>query len=155
MASTITDADLTVTITETVTLNGSNQGASNTLTIANVDEVFKRIVHCTNGQTTTVLTFNDDNHGAAGAIDTQNAKYIRITNKDNAENIEVAVVGAATLYQVKVGPGESHILSSPDDLMLAEADTSPSFGTMADVASIQVQPTGSAIVDVEVFVASV
>ena len=37
--------------------------------------------------------------------------------------------------------------------MLAEADTSPSFGTMADLASIQVNPGGNAI-DVEVFVAS-
>ena len=155
MATTIVNADMTVTITENVTLNGSNQGATNTLTIASVDEIFKRIVHCTNGQTTTVLTFNDDNHGAAGAIDTQNAKYIRITNKDNADSVELAVVGAATLYQVTLGPGASHILGSPDDLMLAEADTSPSFGTMADIASIQVQPTGSAIVDVEVFVASV
>ena len=37
--------------------------------------------------------------------------------------------------------------------MLAEADTSPSFGTMADLASLQVNPAGNAI-DVEVFVAS-
>jgi len=39
--------------------------------------------------------------------------------------------------------------------MLAEAYTSPSFGTMADLASIQVRPTGSAVVDIEIFVASI
>ena len=39
-------------------------------------------------------------------------------------------------------------------MMLAEADTSPSFGTMADIASLQVDPAGN-IVDVEVFIASV
>jgi hypothetical protein len=39
--------------------------------------------------------------------------------------------------------------------MLAEADTSPSFGTMVDLVSIQVKPTGSAVVDIEVFVASI
>ena len=44
---------------------------------------------------------------------------------------------------------------SPDDLMLAEADTSPSFGTMADIASIQVQPVSSSPVDIEILVASV
>ena len=37
--------------------------------------------------------------------------------------------------------------------MLAEADTSPSFGTMRDLASIQVYP--AATLDVEIFVASV
>ena len=38
--------------------------------------------------------------------------------------------------------------------MLAEADTSPSFGTMADIASIQVNPAGNDV-DVEILVASV
>ena len=37
--------------------------------------------------------------------------------------------------------------------MLAEADTSPSFGTMADVASLQVNPGGNAV-SLEVFTAS-
>ena len=63
-------------------------------------------------------------------------------------------MGAAKLYQVTLRPGESHILVTPDDLMLAEADTSPSFGTMADLASIQANPAGNNI-DLEVFVASV
>jgi len=37
--------------------------------------------------------------------------------------------------------------------MLAEEDTSPSFGTMADLTSLQVNP--AATLDVEIFVASV
>ena len=37
--------------------------------------------------------------------------------------------------------------------MLSEADTSPSFGTMDDVKSLQINPGGNAV-DVEVFVAS-
>ena len=148
-------ATLTVTHTESLVLNGSQQGGTNTFTIASVDEVFKRIVNCAASNTTTVLTFAAANHTSAGAIDIDDAKYVRITNRDGTNAIELAIVGAATLYQVILHPGQSHILGAPDDLMLAEADTSPSFGTMADIASIQVQPTGSAIVDVEVFVASV
>ena len=46
------------------------------------------------------------------------------------------------------------MLGNPEALMLAEADTSPSFGTMADLASIQINPGGNAV-DVEVFVASI
>ena len=153
MASTISASTLTVKITESVTLNGSDQGATNTLTISSINEVFKRIVTCTASQTTTLLTFNADVHGAAGAIDLQDAKYIRITNKDDTNALELAVVGAATLYQVELAAGESHVLGNPEALMLAEADTSPSFGTMANLGSIQVNP-GSNAIDVEVFVAS-
>jgi hypothetical protein len=155
MATTITNATLTVTITESVNLKSYDQGASNVMTISGINEIFKRIVSCTNGQTTTILTFNDNNYGAAGAIDTQNAKYIRITNLDDAEPVELAVVGAATLYQITLAAYENHVLGTPSALMLAEADTTPSFGTMADIASIQVKPVGSAVVDIEVFVASV
>tara|TARA_B100000029_G_scaffold431467_1_gene443085 strand:+ start:649 stop:1116 length:468 start_codon:yes stop_codon:yes gene_type:complete len=154
MTSTVTAATLTVKITETITLNGSDQGATNTMTIASVNEVMKRIVTCVNGQTTTVLTFNSNAYGAAGALDTEDAKYIRLTNLDDTESVEIAVVTGATLYQVTLRAGESHVLGSPSVCMLAEADTSPSFGTMADLASIQVRPTGSATVDIEVFVAS-
>ena len=154
MTSTVTAATLTVKITETITLNGSDQGATNTMTIASVNEVMKRIVTCGNGQTTTVLTFNSNAYGAAGALDTEDAKYIRLTNLDNTESVEIAVVTGATLYQVTLRAGESHVLGSPSVCMLAAASTSPTFGTMADLASIQVRPTGSATVDIEVFVAS-
>jgi len=155
MASTVTAATMTVTLTESISLNGVDQGGTNTLTIASINEVMKRIVTCVNGETTTVLTFNSNAYGAAGALDTEDAKYIRLTNLDDTESVEIAVVTAATLYQVTLRAGESHILGSPDDLMLAEADTSPSFGTMADLVSIQVKPTGSAVVDIEIFVASI
>jgi hypothetical protein len=80
-------------------------------------------------------------------------RYIRLTNLDSSNAVELAVVGAATLYQVKLGAGESHVLGSADDLMLSEADTSPSFGTMADLGSIQVNPGGNAV-SVELFIAS-
>tara|TARA_Y100000401_G_C8299947_1_gene213486 strand:- start:17 stop:481 length:465 start_codon:yes stop_codon:yes gene_type:complete len=154
MATTISNATMTVTITESVSLNGAQQGATNTLSIASIDEIFKRIVTCPASNTTTILSFNADVHGAAGAVDLQDCKYIRVTNKDDTNALELAVVGAATLYQVELAAGESHILGNPEALMLAEADTSPSFGTMADLGSIQVNPGGNAI-DVELFVASV
>tara|TARA_R100000995_G_C3456396_1_gene110805 strand:- start:410 stop:856 length:447 start_codon:yes stop_codon:yes gene_type:complete len=145
-------ADLTVTLTESVTLQGESRGSTNTLTIGSVESTLERIVTCTASNTTTIAVFNSNVHGAAGAIDIEDTKYIRVTNLDSTNAIELAVVGAATLYQVALKAGESHILGSPDDLMLAEADTSPSFGTMADLGSIQVNP-GSNAVKVELFIA--
>ena len=145
-------ADLTVTLTESVTLQGESRGSTNTLTIGSVESTLERIVTCPASNTTTIAVFNSNVHGAAGAIDIEDTKYIRVTNLDSTNALELAVVGAATLYQVALKAGESHILGSPDDLMLAEADTSPSFGTMADLGSIQVNPGGNAI-KVELFVA--
>ena len=154
MATTISNATLTVTITESLTLNSYDQGSSNVWTVANCNEAFKRILSCVNGQNTTIATFDSNNHDSGSPIDVEDAKYVRVTNLDASESVELAVVGAATLYQVTLPPYSSHILASPSVCMLAEADTSPSFGTMADVASLIVRPTGSAVVDIEVFVAS-
>ena len=145
-------ADLTVTLTESVTLQGETKGSTNTLTIGSVESTLERIVTCPASQTTTMVTFAASVHTSVHALDVDDTKYIRITNLDASNAIELAIVGAATLYQVILRAGESHILGCPDDLMLAEADTSPSFGTMADVASIQVNP-GTNAVKMELFVA--
>ena len=153
MASTITNATLTVVVTETLSLGGTQYGGEKTLEISNINEVFKRIVKCSASQTTTIATFNGNAFASDNAIDLEDAKYIRVTNLDDTNPIELAIVGAATLYQVRLAAGESHILGAPDDLMLAEADTSPSFGTMADISSIQVNPAANDV-DMEIFIAS-
>ena len=154
MASTITNATLSVTITEQLSLGGTEYGGTKTLEIADINEVFKRIVKCAASQTTTVATFNGNAFASDNAIDLEDAKYIRVTNLDDTNPVELAIVGAATLYQIRLAAGESHILGAPDDLMLAEADTSPSFGTMADISSVQVNPASNDV-DVEILVASV
>ena len=146
-------ATLKVKIQEDIILGNQDYGSKRILEISSIDEINKRIVTCPASQTTTIAVFNSNAYGAAGAIDIEDSKYIRITNLDASNAVELAVVGAATLYQVKLGAGESHVLGSADDLMLSEADTSPSFGTMADLGSIQVYPGGNAV-SVELFIAS-
>ena len=146
-------ATLKVKLQEDIVLSNQDYGSKRTLEIASIDEVMKRIVTCAASQTTTVAVFNSNAYGAAGAVDIEDSKYIRITNLDSSNAVELAVVGAATLYQVNLAAGQSHILGSADGLMLSEADTSPSFGTMADLGSIQVNPGGNAV-DVELFIAS-
>ena len=146
-------ATLKVKIQEDIVLGNQDYGSKRILEIGSINEIMKRVVTCAASQTTTIGVFNSNAYGAAGAIDIEDSRYIRITNLDSSNSVELAVVGAATLYQVKVGAGQSHVLGSADDLMLSEADTSPSFGTMADLGSIQVNP-GSNAVSVEIFVAS-
>ena len=146
-------ADLTTTLSESVTLNGAVRGTTNTVTTTGINNVYERIVTCTNAQTTYLASFDSNSYGSAVQLDLQDVRYIRVTNLDATNSLELAVVGAATLYQVLLKAGQSHILCAADDVMLAEADTSPSFGTMADLTSLQVKP--AATLDVEIFVASV
>ena len=146
-------ATLKVKIQEDIILGNQDYGSKRILEISSIDEINKRILTCPASQTTTIAVFNSNAYGAAGAVDIEDSKYIRVTNLDSSNSVELAVVGAATLYQVKLGAGESHVLGSADDLMLSEADTSPSFGTMADLGSIQVNPGGNAV-SVELFIAS-
>ena len=111
---------------------------------------------CINGNVTTIATFAAQPYTSAGAIDVDRCKYVRVTNLDDNGWIEVAVVTTASNYTVLLTPGTSHILAQAEAVALAEEDTSPSFGTMENLASIQVKPVGvSYDPQVEIFAASV
>lgn len=145
-------ATLTTTVTESVTLNGATRGTTNTLTTTGIVDVFERILTCSHSQTTTIAIFESTPHSAAGALDVENCKYIRVTNLSTTEDMKLAIVNAATNYQVTVRSGGSHILFQAEEGAIGETDTSPAFGTLEDIASIQVRPSGSADVQVEIFV---
>ena len=148
-------ADLTTTITENVVLNGSVRGSTNTLTTTGIVDVFERILTCTHSQTTTVAVFNSTPHGADGALDVENCKYFRVTNLSADQDMKVAFVTAATNYQVTVRAGGSHILYQAEEAMIAEADTTPNFPTLEDLVTVEVRPSATTDVQVEVFAALV
>ena len=144
-------ADLVTTISESVTLNGSLRGSTNSLTTSNIVDVFERILTCTHSQTTTVAVFNSTPHGAAGALDVENCKYLRITNLSTDQDMKVALVTANTNYQVTVRAGGSHILFQAEEALIGEEDASPAFPTLEDLVSVQVRPSATTDIQVEVF----
>ena len=148
-------ATLTTTISESVTLNSATRGSTNTFSVADIIDTFERVVYCPALQTTIIATFADNVYTSAGAIKAAGVKYLRITNLSTTADMELGIIGAATNYQVHIPAGYSHILCRTDDAMLAEADTDPSFGTMADIASIEARPTAGSNVTVEIFVATI
>jgi len=148
-------ANLTTTITENVVLNGSVRGSTNALTTTNIVDVFERILTCTHSQTTTVAVFNSTPHGADGALDVENCKYFRVTNLSDDQDMKVAFVTAATNYQVTVRAGGSHILYQAEEAMIAEADTTPNFPTLEDLVTVEIRPSATTDVQVEVFAALV
>ena len=144
-------ADLTTTITESVVLNGALRGSTNSLTTSDVVDVFERILTCTHSVVTTVAVFNSTPHGAAGALDVENCKYFSITNLSTDQDMKVAFVTSASNYQVTVRAGGSHILYQAEEGIFGDDDASPLFPTLQDIVTVQVKPSATTDVQVELF----
>ena len=84
MGTSLTASTLTVTHTESISINGVEYGGTNTMTIASIAEVSKRIVSIPTTEQT-ILSFSDKI--AAGTFVEGNVKYIRITNKDDTNHV--------------------------------------------------------------------
>ena len=145
-------ANLITTLSESVTLNGSVRGSTNTLTTTGIVDVFERILTCTHSQTTTVAVFNSTPHGADGALDVENCKYLRVTNLSTDQDMKVALVTANTNYQVTVRAGGSHILFLAEEALIGETDASPAFPTLEDIVTVEVRPSATTDIQVELFV---
>ena len=99
------------------------------------------------------------------SMDVQDVAYIRLTNLDNAEsmnvNLQIDVTesgsGASAVNEtatILVGPGRSFVMGTSHD-SIAAYDTDGSVQTtLHDLESILVDP-GTNDIDVEIFVASV
>ena len=150
MASIISNATMTVTVTESLSLNGNNHGSTKRIDITGINEVSKRIV-------TTLTTGTQIYKGHAtvasfGQFIYGNVKYIRITNLDDTNPVSIHVEDTTntTYAQFLIPAGHVFFLT----------DAAGSYGDAAAVAV----PTGniemidamasSAAVDIEILVAS-
>ena len=71
------------------------------------------------------------------------------------EDMKVAFVTAATNYQVTVRAGGSHILFQAEEALIGGEDASPAFPTLEDLVTVEVKPSATTDVQVEVFAALV
>ena len=160
-------ADLKVTTREELTLNGYDQGATNTLTISGINELSKRIVTATTTESGLLgflsalsnvgVTANKVGY-LAGILDDGDVRYIRITNLDDSNHITLTFRDEDnTEYRMKVDAGHSFIY--PGDNSGGLVDTMKAAGSalssgLADLVDITVD-ADTASCDVEVYVASV
>ena len=77
-------ATLNVTHTETLILNGQEQGSTNTLSITGINNVDKRIVTV---PTSEIVLASFGTAVAAGTFNEANVRYIRITNRDTSNHL--------------------------------------------------------------------
>ena len=111
MATTITNATLTVTITEAVSLNNKSYGNSNTLTIASINEVDQRILTIPTSEVTVV---NYGTANAAGTFVRTAVKYLRITNKDDTNFVSIHITSASHNVWIKLEAGKSLMFGNAD-----------------------------------------
>ena len=144
--------DLTTTVTESVVINGALRGNTNSVTTTGINSVFERILTLPQAATTTIAVFSDNVYDSAGAIDTQGVKYIRITNLSTDYDLELGVAGVASNYTILLPSGTSHIINRAEDVMLAEADAVPTYGSLADITKLEARPTTANDISVSIFV---
>ena len=152
-------ANLTVTHTEDITLNGQQFGGTNIITFSSINEISKRILTITTTEST-IATFSSA-VASAGHYIAADVRYIRFTNKDgtnfitltfrNQDNDEVAI---------KLDFGQSFILNADNvggmvDIFNATQDADAASDTaLGDLTNIQADAnTGSC--DLEMIIASV
>ena len=158
MATTLTAATLTVTLTEAISLNGQDKGATNTLTIASVTEVSQRIVEV--GTTEVILLAFQATDPGAGTFDEADVRYVRITNKDDANHVQLTFRDEnGTEFAVKLDAGHSFIYSGDNsggvvDTMIAAGSALTVPSTFADLVDITAV-ADTAACDLEYFVVGV
>jgi len=149
MATTITPGTLTVKITETVALNGTNMDATNSLTIGSINEINQRIVTIPPG--TKVVIYEFGAIVGPGKFVYANAEYFRLTNKDDALHVNVNLTSATTNQWQRVGPGQSLMCS----MLGVEGVASGTVTGMVakDITAIEVQNDDQTVsVDIDCYV---
>lgn len=157
MATTIAAATMAVTVTETVNLNGKEQGGTSTLSVAGINEVSKRILTVPTSEVTLIAM------GTAVSLGTfveSAVKYIRFTNLDDTNHVTLTFKNEnADEFAVKLDKGQTFIyngdlsggvVDTMDAIANGDLTSSLSLGDLVNVVAI----ANTASCDLEIFVAS-
>ena len=159
MATTLTAATLTVTLTEAITLNGTRQGTTNIKAVSSINEISKRILTITTNEST-IATFSAA-VASAGHYNDSAVKYMRFTNLDdtnfitltfrNQDNDEAAIkldAGNSFMWFADNSGGMVGVLNATQD---ADAASDTALGSITNIQADA--NTGSC--DLEMFIASI
>jgi len=159
MTTTLTAATLKVTINESISLNGRQQGGTSTLSIPSILKVSKRIATITTNEST-IATFSGA-VASAGHYNDSAVRYMRFTNLDdtnfitltfrNQDNDEAAIkldAGNSFMWCSDNSAGMVGVLNATQD---ADAASDTALGNLTNIQADA--NTGSC--DLEIFIASV
>jgi len=143
MASTVTAATATITISENLTLNGVTYGNSTSKTFASQGEVIQRIMSIATTFTDIFHTSTADGRGTIVAADWC---YFRITNLDDTNFLTLRLYDGTDSQFFKLEAGESFFLMSPDIDVKASGTAFTAFADITQIAA----DADTAACDVEV-----
>tara|TARA_R100001244_G_scaffold113201_1_gene83830 strand:- start:1220 stop:1663 length:444 start_codon:yes stop_codon:yes gene_type:complete len=146
-------ADLTISVTESVTINGATRGSTNTKVIASIIDTLERVVTV---PTSEVNLYSTHASIPGGSIfDKDLVKYVRITNTDATNFILLRISNDANdEFLYKLGLGESFILHNHSGSMNGTENAVASTGGLEKITDVTAQ-SDTASCQVEVFVASI
>jgi len=148
MATTVTPAIATITLSENITLNGVTYGNAVAKSFGSQGEVIQRIMSIATATEDTPFTdiFHASTVDGRGQIVAANWCYFRITNLDDTNFLTLRLYDGTDSQFFKVEAGESFFLMSPDIDVTAGGDV---FGAFADITQIAAV-SNTAACDVEV-----
>jgi len=156
MASTLTASTMTVTISESITLNGKNQGGTQILSIPSIATVSRRIVDVPNSE---VEILAMSTAVASGTFIESDVLYIRITNLDDTNHVGLIFKNENNdEFGVKLDKGQSFVYNGDlsggvvDTMDAQDGGADLAANTFADLVNITAY-ADTAACDVEVFVA--
>lgn len=131
MASTVTPTTLSVTVSETITLNGTTFDTINTQEIQNVGNYVNNVFNIQTG-TQEILKFSRT--GVAprdGEYDVDLVKYIRLTNADDTTDVKIIMTYPSGNQNITLEAGGTFVMNN---LFLAPADTLESISIVTTAA---------------------
>ena len=136
-------ATLTSTITEAVTINGKSLGNTITNSVTSVNNVYQTVISVKTASPVNIITFGASGSEAMGTIDDGDMKYLRVTNIDATNFVNLTFAVASDSSKLKLAAGDSFVY------FLDQADTGG--GSIAQLDSIKAQ-ADTAECKVEVFI---
>lgn len=143
MATTVTPAIATITLSENITLNGVTYGNAVSKSFGSQGEVIQRIMSIATSFTDIFHTSTVDGRGQIVAADWC---YFRITNLDDTNFVTLRLYNGTDSQFFKLEAGESFFLMSPDIDIKASGTSFTSFADITQIAA----DADTAACDVEV-----
>jgi len=149
MATTLTAATLTVSVTEEITLNGTAYDQTVTETFASVAKFDKRIISIPASTSSTLYTFASS--PANLQFDSDELKYLRITNLDDTSQVILTTSGASTAGAQAINPGGSYTLMGNG---VNGAASKAAITSVVVLDTIFIRNGSGAAIDIEIVIAT-
>lgn len=110
MATTVRTSKLRLTVTENLTLNGTEHGSKSVISVDGINEVSKRVLTAATDPGTQI--YSGSIASTNSTFKTDDVLYIRAKNLDDTNFITLHIEGNSHYSQLKLKPGNVFFLTS-------------------------------------------